>query len=102
MTSTGELIKYLRKQKHISADELAEKVGVHRATIFRYERGDIERIPYQVLVPIAEVLGCSPLDLMGIDEAEKEKRLLVSFHSLTPEQQDAVIVMVEGMRNASL
>lgn len=102
MSLTGELIKQIRKQKHISAETLAEKVGVHFTTIYRYEKGEIEKIPYQVLVPIAEVLGCSPLDLMGIDEAEKEKRLLVSFHSLTPEQQDAVIVMVEGMRNASL
>lgn len=102
MNNTGKLIKQLRKERHINAETLAERIGVHPATIYRYEKGDIEKIPYQVLVPIAEVLGCSPLDLLGIDETEKEKRLLAGFHSLSPEQQDAVIVMVEGMRNASI
>lgn len=97
MNNTGALIKNLRKQRHISAEALAEKVGVHFTTIYRYEKGDIEKIPYQVLIPIAEVLGCSPIDLLGIQEEDKEGRLLAGFRSLTPEQQDAVIVMVEGM-----
>ena len=102
MNNTGALIKQLRKEKHISAETIAERLGVHPATIYRYEKGDIEKIPYQILVPIAEILGCNVLDLLGIDEEEKEARLLDSFHRLTPEQQEAVIVMVEGMVNARL
>ena len=93
---TGKLIKQLRKEKHMTADELAEKVGVHRATIFRYEKGEIERIPYQVLLPIAEALECSPLDLIGID-GDREGRLLAAFRSLPVEKQDAAIIMIEGM-----
>lgn len=102
MNNTGALIKQLRKEKHISAEVLAERLGVHPATIYRYEKGDIEKIPYQILVPIAEVLGVSPLDLLGISDQDRERRLLDSFHRLTTEQQEAVIVMVEGMLNASL
>ena len=97
MTSTGEIIKTLRKQKNISAETIAEKLGVHFSTIYRYENGDIEKIPYQILVPIAEVLGVSPIDLLGIKENEKFARLFTSFEKLSSEQQDAVIVMVEGM-----
>jgi len=96
MMDTGKLIKQLRKEKHMTADELAEKVGVHRATIFRYEKGEIERIPYQVLLPIAEALECSPLDLIGID-GDREGRLLAAFRSLPVEKQDAAIIMIEGM-----
>lgn len=94
---TGKLIKQLRKEKKMNAETLAEKIGVHPATIYRYEKGDIEKIPYQVLIPIAEALDCSPLDLLGIEEAEKEKRLLTAFHALDAEKQDAAIILLEGM-----
>lgn len=97
MINTGKLIKQLRKERHISAETLAEKVGVHPATIYRYEKGDIEKIPYQVLVPIAEVLDVSPVDLLGLDVADKEERLLTTFRALSPEEQDAAIVLLEGM-----
>ena len=42
MSKTGEQIKKRRKQLGMSADELAEKLGVSRSTIFRYEKGDID------------------------------------------------------------
>ena len=93
---TGKLIKQLRKEKKMNAETLAERVGVHPATIYRYEKGDIEKIPYQVLLPIAEVLDCSPLDLLGID-GDREGRLLAAFRSLPVEKQDAAIIMIEGM-----
>ena len=41
MSETGEQMKKRRKQLNMSADELAEKLGVSRSTIFRYEKGDI-------------------------------------------------------------
>lgn len=37
MSKTGEQIKKRKKQLGMSADELAEKLGVSRSTIFRYE-----------------------------------------------------------------
>ena len=37
--NVGERIKLRRKELKISADTLAERVGVSRSTIFRYERG---------------------------------------------------------------
>ena len=45
MSKTGEQIKKRRKQLGMSADELAEKLGVSRSTIFRYEKGDIDKVP---------------------------------------------------------
>ena len=42
MSETGEQMKKRRKQLNMSADELADKFGVSRSTIFRYENGDIE------------------------------------------------------------
>lgn len=95
--NTGELIKKIRKQKHISAETLAERIGVHKSTMYRYEKGDIEKIPYQILVPIAEVLGVNPVDLLGIDNSSKADRLMTAFNLLTDEQQNALIIMAESM-----
>ncbi|MCG1029276.1 helix-turn-helix domain-containing protein [Virgibacillus halodenitrificans] len=66
--NVGERIKRRRKQLKLTADELAEKLGKNRATIYRYEKNEIENMPYEVIVPLAEVLRVSPAYLMGWEE----------------------------------
>ncbi len=63
--TVGDRIKIRRKQLGISADLLASKVGVSRSTVFRWEKGDIEKVPGDTLVPIAKALGVTPSFLMG-------------------------------------
>ncbi|WP_247945250.1 helix-turn-helix domain-containing protein [Streptococcus oralis] len=66
--NVGERIKQRRKDMKMSADELATSVGVSRSTIFRYEKGDIEKVGPDVLKKIAVKLNVSPADLMGWDD----------------------------------
>nr|DAQ36970.1 MAG TPA: Repressor protein CI [Caudoviricetes sp.] len=66
--NVGERIKQRRKDLKMSADELAASVGVSRSTIFRYEKGDIEKVGPDVLKKIADRLNVSPADLMGWDD----------------------------------
>lgn len=63
----GEKIKQLRKQLDMSVDELASKLGKNRATIYRYEKGDIENLPLDMLEPLADALKTTPAYLMGWD-----------------------------------
>jgi transcriptional regulator with XRE-family HTH domain len=63
--NVGEKIKLRRKELKISADDLADAVGVSRSTIFRYEKGDIEKVGPEVLKKIADKLRISPAELMG-------------------------------------
>ena len=96
--NTGKIIKEIRKQKHITAEDIALKLHVHPSTVYRWEKGEIEKIPYQILVPLAELLNVSPLDLLGIDQGiTKEQRLLNAFNLLSEEQQEAIILTVESM-----
>lgn len=67
----GERIKYLRKKRGISADKLAELIGKDRATIYRYENKDIEKMPTSVLEPLAKALGTTPAYLMGWEDKEE-------------------------------
>lgn len=69
--TVGERIKQRRKELGISADKVAEKIGISRSSMFRYEKGDIEKMPMDVLVPIARVLNTTVGYLMGWDD-EKE------------------------------
>ena len=65
---TGKRIKARRKELKISAAELAERIGLSKATIHRYESGDIKNIKMPVLESMAEVLKVNPLWLIGKTE----------------------------------
>ena len=78
--TTGELMKARRKELGISAETVAEKLQVSPATIYRYEKGDIEKLPSSVLIPLAEVLQTTPRYLMGWGE---EKRWQLSSDEIT-------------------
>ena len=73
--TVGERIKQRRKERGLSADELAEKLNKNRATVYRYESSDIERIPAEVLKPLSEILQVSPEYLMGWSEEEEKNGL---------------------------
>ena len=69
--NTGDRIKQRRIELGFTADVLAEKIGKSRATIYRYENGDIENMPTTILEPLAKALNTTPADLMGWGENEK-------------------------------
>ena len=70
--NTGDRIKQRRVSLGLSADELAERIGKSRATIYRYENGDIENMPTTVLEPLARALETTPADLMGWEPVSDE------------------------------
>lgn len=66
--SVGKRIKERRNELHMSVDELATKLNKNRATIYRYEKGDIENLPIDILEPLAKALDTTPQYLMGWDK----------------------------------
>lgn len=92
----GERIKRLRKEKGLSVDYVAEKLGKNRATIYRYESNEIENLPYPILVPLADILGTTPMYLMGcevedIKVTNEEKRLLENYNKLNSNGKEKLI-----------
>lgn len=71
---TREKIRQMRKQLGISAEALAEKIGISKATLYRYENGSIEKIPLNVLESIARTLGCGLIELTNLETARDEGR----------------------------
>lgn len=66
----GEKIKQRRKELNMSADDLALALNKNRATIFRYEKGDIEKMSVTILPTLAKVLNVSIGYLLGLEEKE--------------------------------
>lgn len=63
--TVGRRIREYRKKLGLSVDDVAEKLGKNRATIYRYESDDIENLPAPVLEPLAKILQTTPAELMG-------------------------------------
>ena len=70
--TTGQRMKERRKQIGLSAETVASRLGVSPATIYRYENGGIDKVPGDILAPIAEILQTSPAYLMGWEYEENE------------------------------
>ena len=61
-------IKKLRKERKMTLDELAAKIGTSKQTIHRYENGIISNIPSEKVEQLATALGVTPAELMGWNE----------------------------------
>ena len=64
----GERIKQRRKELGLSAEEVAEKMKVSAATVYRYESSDILNMGIDKLELIAKALKTTPAYLMGWED----------------------------------
>jgi len=71
--SIGTKIKNRRIELGLSVDELAKKINKNRATIYRYESSEIEKLPITVLEPLADALETTPTKLMDWESNDNEK-----------------------------
>jgi transcriptional regulator with XRE-family HTH domain len=101
----GTRIKQRRKDLKMSADELGKLIGKDRSTIYRYEKGDIETMPIEILEPVAKFLQTTPQHLMGWDNEEIEKptdddrlseniKRLVDFAKSVPDDKVDLVLKV--------
>ena len=68
----GEKLKKRRKELGISAESIAEKLGVSYTTIYRYEASSITKIPVETFNKLCRILGVTPAELMGDSEEAKD------------------------------
>lgn len=65
--TTHERIKKRRKELGLTAEQVAEALNVSRATVYRYESAEIEKLPIDIIEPLARILQTTPEYLMGWD-----------------------------------
>ena len=74
----GERIKARREALGLSVGELASRLNKNRATIYRYENGDIEDMPITVLESLAKALNTTPAYIMGWEEEPMDFETLLN------------------------
>ena len=104
----GDRIKEARLALGYSAEQVAAFLNVSPATVYRYENGDISKLPSKFIRPLAEYLCVSPSWLMGWTEdhpddpvdqpANDDVRLLIrGLNKLSPDQLEQATNMMKIM-----
>ena len=83
MKSVQEKIKSRRLELGVSLEDVAKELNVNKTTVMRYESKSIEKMPIDVIPPLAKILRCSPEYLMGWDD-EKLTELKIEFNDYFP------------------
>src|SRR5689334_23774175 len=63
-TEIGQQLRAYRLESGLRAEEIAARLGVSRAALYRYEKGEV--IKLDTVQRLAELLKISPLSLLGI------------------------------------
>jgi transcriptional regulator with XRE-family HTH domain len=103
--SIGERIKERRKELGLSAEDLAEKLGKSRATIYRYESDDIENMPISILEPLAKALCTNPAFLMGWtgktlsggSDSGQERNIMQAINELDDSNKKFILEMINKL-----
>ncbi len=64
-TEIGQQLRAYRLESGLRAEEIAARLGVSRAALYRYEKGEV--IKLDTIKRLAELLKISPLSLLGIE-----------------------------------
>jgi transcriptional regulator with XRE-family HTH domain len=98
----GKRIKNRRKELELSAEQVAERMGVSPATVYRYESSDIMNMGIDKVALIAEALYTTPAYLMGWADDQlnlnlKQQKLLSQFDMLNEIGQDKAVEYITDL-----
>ena len=74
--NVNEKIKQRRIQLGLNVKDIADELGISRATLYRYESHEIEKLPISIIEPLAEILRISPIELMGWTDTGSSQNLI--------------------------
>lgn len=80
-------IKERRLALNLTQEELAQRLGLQKSAIAKYESGRVENIKRSVLAKMAEILECSPTYLMGWDDEQPSSP---SYSNIFPLQRTRI------------
>lgn len=93
LVNFGNRLKTLRIKKKLTQQQLADLLGLTKSVISAYENG-LSYPAYDVLIKIARIFKVSTDFLLGV-EIKRE----IDTSGLTDEQVEALIVLIDTIRN---
>lgn len=93
LVNFGNRLKTLRIKKKLTQQQLADLLGLTKSVISAYENG-LRYPAYDVLIKISRIFKVSTDFLLGV-EIKRE----IDTSGLTDEQVEALIVLIDTIRN---
>lgn len=113
--TVGDRIKETRIKKDISQTDLADKCGISKQTLYKYENNIVTNIPLTTITTIAKALNVSEAYIMGwispedagnkdlalsnMSERLKDYALLLS--QMPSEQQEHIISLIDMLNKSN-
>lgn len=99
--TVGERIKNLRLKLEMSQVDFANKIGVSKQTLYKYENNIITNIPSDKIECAARLGNVSPASLMGWSQIETARNLFCGDGSITylSNSEKALISLYEQLNN---
>ena len=102
----GDKIRLHRKALGLTQTELGEKLGVKTNAVSKWECGRVDDIPTSKIKAMAKLFDVQPSYL--IDEkqpaptnegelGEEDKKLLMMIHTLSPENRERIVAIIEAL-----
>ena len=93
LTDIGHQLKAFRIESGLKADEIAQRLGISRAALYRYEKGEV--IKLDTVQRLAELLKVSPLSLLGIG-VEYYQRQAAFYERVRQMEENADTILQVG------
>ncbi|TDL35722.1 XRE family transcriptional regulator [Macrococcoides bohemicum] len=93
----GQIIKQKRIAKKLTVTEFANRVGLNKSTISRYENGS-RKIPMEDITKFANVLEVSPQELLLNEKPKVETVAAHMDDDLTEEEVLKVQAYIAGLK----
>lgn len=77
----GDRIKRLRIEMGLTQEELGKRVGLKRAAINKYEKGNVENMKRSIVEKMSSLFSVSPSYLMALDESNSEKNTIFQLYN---------------------
>ena len=91
MSILSDRLRNLRIKRGYTVDDMVKACGVSRATYYRMENGEFEKVSLDIIRRIAEMLGVDPCYLAGwradkreVDSMNEDERLVYYYHNAVP------------------
>ncbi|VTT35822.1 SOS-response repressor and protease LexA [Enterococcus casseliflavus] len=88
METMAERIKRLRLEHNLTQEELGVRVGLKRAAINKYEKGNVENMKRSVIEKMSAIFGVTPSYLMAIEDTASPIEKI--YNELEPSRQKSV------------
>lgn len=86
--TVGDRIRNRRQELGMTMEELADKIGVKRWTVNKYEKDEID-MKLSTIKQMHNVLDISYIDLLDDDDSE-DREVLTAYHQASDEKQETV------------